>query len=154
MGEGRAQRRYAILALAFGVPGLAGGGALALFGIVLSVFGPHYMGLSERLLTLAFGLAGAAAPAGWLWLSVAYLRRGREGLRRAGVLPWIGLLLGLLTGLFVLATLLWHWQDGGRQTVALVLAGLLLAVPAAALAARARPDAKHTPPARTLTADE
>jgi len=121
MGEGRAQRRYAILALAFGVPGLAGGGALALFGIVLSVFGPHYMGLSERLLTLAFGLAGAAAPAGWLWLSVAYLRRGREGLRRAGVLPWIG---------------------------------LLLAVPAAALAARARPDAKHTPPARTLTTDE
>ena len=37
------------------------------------------------MLTLAFGLAGAAAPAGWLWLSVAYLRRGREGLRRAGV---------------------------------------------------------------------
>jgi hypothetical protein len=149
MSGGRAQRRYAILALVFGVPGLAGGGALSLFGIVLSVFGPHYMSLSERLLTLAFGLAGAAAPAGWLWLSVVYLRRGRDGLRHAGVLPWIGLLLGLLTGLFVLATLLWHWQDGGRQTVALVLAGLLLAVPAAALAAVRWPRAPGLPPTQS-----
>lgn len=146
MNEGRAQRCYAVLALVFGVPGLVGGGGLAVFGIAMTVVGPGYMDLAQRLWLLGFGLAGGAAPVAFVWLSWVYLRRGRQALLQTGALVWTGYALGLLTGLFVLGHLLWFWQDGGRQTVALVLAGLLLAIPGAALGYLRWPQRWRQPP--------
>ncbi|WP_426805593.1 hypothetical protein [Stenotrophomonas sp. SrG] len=112
MGETLQRRLYIAQALLLGLPALVAGGGVA--GLALYVFFDRhgYMANREGLFLLGWALAGVCGLLGWAWLSVVYLRRGRTALRSTGLLPWVGLGLGVVAALGVVALVAYNSLSG------------------------------------------
>ncbi len=112
MGETLQRRLYIAQALLLGLPALVAGGGVA--GLALYVFFDRhgYMANREGLFLLGWALAGVCGLLGWAWLSVVYLRRGRTALRSTGLLPWVGLGLGVVAALGVVALVAYNSVSG------------------------------------------
>jgi hypothetical protein len=117
MHETLQRRLYIAQALLLGVPALVAGGGVA--GLALYVFFDRhgYMANREGLFLLTWALAGVCGLLGWAWLSVVYLRRGRAALRSTGMLPWVGLGLGVVAALGVVALVAYNSLSGSSWRV-------------------------------------
>ncbi|MGN7837859.1 hypothetical protein [Stenotrophomonas sp. 22385] len=117
MHETLQRRLYIAQALLLGVPALVAGGGVA--GLALYVFFDRhgYMANREGLFLLTWALAGVCGLLGWAWLSVVYLRSGRAALRSTGMLPWVGLGLGVVAALGVVALVAYNSLSGSSWRV-------------------------------------
>lgn len=137
----RSRRRYLVQMLVLGLPTLAAGGTLAVLAVMLFFSRNRYIGDSESLLLLGWGLSGIVGLLGWLWLSGVYLRHGRAGLQRSGPTAWVGVAFGVLAALGVLGYIVYALASGSPwQVLGYLILGPPLLVPSAQLAwLRARP---------------
>lgn len=129
------RRRYFVLALVLGLPTLAAGGTLAVMAVTVFFSRNRYLGSSESLLLLVWGLAGILGLLGWLWLSGVYLRQGRAGLRRTGPIAWVAIALGALAALGVVGFIVFALAHGSPwQVLGYLILGPPLLLPSAHLA--------------------
>lgn len=93
-----------------------------------------YLTGDEHSLLLLWSSAGVLGLLSWMWLSGLFLWRGRAGLHQAPVVAWIGLVLGILAALGVVAaTLYFTFKEGEISTLGFLGFGPLLLVLAAHL---------------------
>ncbi|WP_303637890.1 hypothetical protein [Stenotrophomonas tuberculopleuritidis] len=134
MDERTHKRLYIAQSVLLGLPALVAGGGVAGFGIHTFLTRHSLMGGVEGAVLVVWASAGLAGLLAWLWLSLRYLRRGREGLWRSSVLPWIGLLLGALAALGVVGVVLFSLFAGSPwQVLGYLLLGAPLLLPSAHL---------------------
>ncbi|WP_313440173.1 hypothetical protein [Stenotrophomonas sp.] len=135
MDERRHRRIYIAHSLLLGLPGLIAGAGVAGFALYMFLTRLDQMRDDEYTLLFLWAAAGLAGAAGWVWLSWQYLRHGREGLRRAPPLPWIGLVLGVLAALGIAGLVLFAMFHGSPwQVLGYLLLGPPVLLPAAHLA--------------------
>lgn len=109
------KRVVAVAGLVLGLPTLAAGGTVAVLGLMVALEGTYLSG-DEPTVLLLWSLGGILGLLSWLWLSIVFLWRGREGLRQSPRVVWVGLLLGVFAACGVIvavARLLWthgEWQ--------------------------------------------
>jgi hypothetical protein len=129
------RRLYIAQALLLGLPALVAGGGVAGLAVYIFVDRHGYMGNREALFLLGWALAGLCGLLGWAWLSVVYLRKGRSALRQTGALPWVGLGLGALAALGVVALVVYNSFSGASwRALAYLMLGPPLLVCSAHLA--------------------
>ena len=134
MDERLHKRLYIAQCLLLGLPALVAGGGVAGFGIYTFLTRHGLMRGDEGAVLLLWSMAGVAGLLAWLWLSIRYLRQGREGLRRSPALPWIGLVLGAIAALAVIGVVLFSLFAGSPwQVLGYLVLGVPLLVPAAHL---------------------
>lgn len=132
MDERLHKRLYIAQCLLLGLPALVAGGGVAGFGIYTFLIRHGLMRGDEGAVLLLWASAGVAGLLAWLWLSIRYLRQGREGLRRSPALPWIGLVLGAIAALAVVGVVLFSLSAGSPwQVLGYLVLGVPLLVPAA-----------------------
>ncbi|HDS0921579.1 TPA: hypothetical protein QDZ10_000004 [Stenotrophomonas maltophilia] len=113
MDETLQRRLYIAQALLLGLPALVAGGGVAGLAVYIFFFDAHsYLNNREALFLLGWALAGLCGLLGWAWLSVVYLRRGRAALRTTGLLPWVGLGLGVVAALGVVGLVAYNSLSG------------------------------------------
>ncbi|MEG2806312.1 hypothetical protein [Stenotrophomonas sp.] len=134
------RRWYWLQALLLGLPALVAGGGLGAVVVFTFFTRRQYMGASEGAVLLMWSVAGLLGLAAWLWLSAAYLRGGRERLRRVPAVAWFGLALGMLAALGV-ALFIGHaaLTGGSWPVLGYLVVGPPLLIPSAHLAWLARP---------------
>ncbi len=134
MDERLHKRWMAIAGLLVGLPTAAAGGTGAVLGLMV-VWDGKYLTGDEHTLLLLWSTAGIIGLLSWLWLSGLFLWRGLAGLRDSPVVAWVGLALGGLAALAVVAaTLYFTFKHGEISTLAflgfgpplLVMAGHLV----------------------------
>lgn len=134
MDERLHKRLYIAQCLLLGLPALVAGGGVAGFGIYTFLIRHGLMRGDEGAVLFLWSMAGVAGLLAWLWLSIRYLRQGREGLRRSPALPWIGLVLGAIAALVVVGVVLFSLSAGSPwQVLGYLVLGVPLLVPAAHL---------------------
>ncbi|WP_447934037.1 hypothetical protein [Stenotrophomonas lactitubi] len=134
MDERLHKRLYIAQCLLLGLPALVAGGGVAGFGIYTFLIRHGLMRGDEGAVLFLWSMAGVAGLLAWLWLSIRYLRQGREGLRRSPALPWIGLVLGAIAALAVVGVVLFSLSAGSPwQVLGYLVLGVPLLVPAAHL---------------------
>ena len=134
MDERLHKRLYIAQCLLLGLPALVAGGGVAGFGIYTFLTRHGLMRGDEGAVLLLWALAGVIGLLAWLWLSVRYLRRGRDGLRHTARIPWIGLALGAMAALAVIGVVLFSLFAGSPwQVLGYLVLGVPLLVPAAHL---------------------
>lgn len=134
MDERLHKRLYIAQCLLLGLPALVAGGGVAGFGIYTFLTRHGLMRGDEGAVLFLWASAGVAGLLAWLWLSIRYLRQGREGLRRSPALPWIGLVLGAIAALAVVGVVLFSLNAGSPwQVLGYLVLGVPLLVPAAHL---------------------
>lgn len=134
MDERLHKRLYIAQCLLLGLPALVAGGGVAGFGIYTFLIRHGLMRGDEGAVLFLWSMAGVAGLLAWLWLSIRYLRQGREGLRRSPALPWIGLVLGAIAALAVVGVVLFSLFAGSPwQVLGYLVLGVPLLVPAAHL---------------------
>ncbi|QBR43112.1 hypothetical protein [Stenotrophomonas indicatrix] len=132
MDERLHKRLYIAQCLLLGLPALVAGGVVAGFGIYTFLTRHGLMRGDEGAVLLLWALAGVIGLLAWLWLSIRYLRRGRDGLRRTARIPWIGLALGAMAALAVIGVVLFSLFAGSPwQVLGYLVLGVPLLVPAA-----------------------
>ncbi|QKW58108.1 hypothetical protein [Stenotrophomonas sp. NA06056] len=134
MDERLHKRLYIAQCLLLGLPALVAGGGVAGFGIYTFLIRHGLMRGSEGAALFLWSMAGVAGLLAWLWLSIRYLRRGRNGLRLSPALPWIGLTLGAIAALAVVGVVLFSLSAGSPwQVLGYLVLGVPLLLPAAHL---------------------
>ncbi|MEN5292433.1 hypothetical protein [Stenotrophomonas lactitubi] len=134
MDERLHKRLYIAQCLLLGLPALVAGGGVAAFGIYTFLVRHGLMRGDEGAVLFLWASAGIAGLLAWLWLSIRYLRRGRDGLRQSPALPWIGLVLGAIAALAVVGVVLFSLFAGSPwQVLGYLVLGVPLLVPAAHL---------------------
>lgn len=134
MDERLHKRLYIAQCLLLGLPALVAGGGVAGFGIYTFLIRHGLMRGDEGAVLFLWSMAGVAGLLAWLWLSIRYLRQGREGLRRSPALPWIGLVLGAIAALAVVGVVLFSLSAGSTwQVLGYLVLGVPLLLPAAHL---------------------
>lgn len=134
MDEHLHKRMVAVGGLVLGLPALAAGGTVAMLGLMVAMDGKYLSG-NEPTLLLLWSLGGIIGLLSWLWLSGVFLRRGRDGLRQSSPAAWVGLLLGVLAALAVVAvTLHLAFKDGEFALLSYLGLGPPFLLPAAHLA--------------------
>ncbi|MBH1431517.1 hypothetical protein I5U42_09450 [Stenotrophomonas maltophilia] len=134
MDERQHKRWMAIAGLLVGLPTVAAGGTGAVLGLMVVLDG-KYLTDDELRLLLLWSSAGILGLLSWLWLSGVFLRRGLAGLRQSPVVAWVGLALGSLAALGVVAaTLYFTFKEGEISTLAFLGFGPPLLVMAGHLA--------------------
>lgn len=134
MDERLHKRLYIAQSLLLGLPALVAGGGVAGFGIYTFLIRHGLMRGDEGAVLFLWASAGVAGLLAWLWLSIRYLRQGREGLRRSPALPWIGLVLGAIAALAVVGVVFFSLFAGSPwQVLGYLVLGVPLLVPAAHL---------------------
>lgn len=134
MDERLHKRLYIAQSLLLGLPALVAGGGVAGFGIYTFLIRHGLMRGDEGAVLFLWASAGVGGLLAWLWLSIRYLRQGREGLRRSPALPWIGLVLGAIAALAVVGVVLFSLSAGSPwQVLGYLVLGVPLLVPAAHL---------------------
>ena len=133
MDEQQHKRWMGIAGLLVGLPTAAAGGTGAVLGLMVVLDGKYLTG-DEHSLLLLWSSAGVLGLLSWMWLSGLVLWRGRAGLHQAPVVAWIGLVLGILAALGVVAaTLYFTFKEGEISTLGFLGFGPLLLVLAAHL---------------------
>ncbi|TDV29386.1 hypothetical protein [Stenotrophomonas sp. CC22-02] len=134
MDEHLHKRMVAVGGLVLGLPALAAGGTVAALGLMVAMDGKYLSG-NEPTLLLLWSLGGIIGLLSWLWLSGVFLRRGLDGLRQSSPVAWVGLLLGVLAALAVVAvTLHLAFKDGEFALLSYLGLGPPFLLPAAHLA--------------------
>ncbi len=134
MDERLHKRLYIAQCLLLGLPALVAGGGVAGFGIYTFLIRHGLMRGDEGAVLFLWASAGVIGLLAWLWLSIRYLRQGRDGLRRSPALPWIGLVLGAIAALAVVGVVLFSLSAGSPwQVLGYLVLGVPLLVPAAHL---------------------
>lgn len=134
MDEPLHKRWMGIAGLLVGLPTAAAGGTVAVLGLIFVMDGKYLSG-NEPAVIVLWSLAGLLGLLCWMWLTGLFLWRGRDGLRQSPLVAWIGLLLGALAALAVVAaTLYLTFTQGEISTLALLGLGPPLLVMAAHLA--------------------
>ncbi|WP_411849877.1 hypothetical protein ACLB90_12900 [Stenotrophomonas sp. LGBM10] len=129
------QRLYALQCVLLGIPTVVACGLVAVQGLRHADVHRHLLlAGKEGGLLLLWGGAGLLGLLAWVWLSALYLRRGRDGLRWAGALPWAGLVVGALAAGSLLLVVLYAGVVGRWQVLGYLVFGPLLLVPSAHLA--------------------
>lgn len=105
MDESGHKRMVAVGGLLLGLPALAAAGTVAVLGLMVAVDGKYLSG-NEPTVLLLWSSGGVIGLLSWVWLSGVFLRRGRAGLRQSSTAPWVGLGLGVLAALAVVAVTL------------------------------------------------
>ncbi|HEL3810570.1 MULTISPECIES: hypothetical protein [Stenotrophomonas] len=147
MDERLHKRWMAIAGLLVGLPTVAAGGTGAVLGLMVVWDGKYLTGDEHRILLL-WSSAGIIGLLSWLWLSGLFLWRGVTGLRQSPVVAWIGLALGGLAALGVVAaTLYFTFKRGEISTLAFLGFGPPLLVMAGHLAWLRWARAASAPPA-------
>lgn len=132
MDERRLKYLYATLAVLFGLPSLAMGGAAATMLLLMGLGQFGHGTLASVTVMPLWGLAGIAGCLAWLWLSAGFLMQGRAGLHVRSVWWWM-LLAGGLAALPALALALWWSATVHAEGITLLLLGPSMLVPAAML---------------------
>lgn len=127
------RRLYFIQALVLGIPAVAAGGTLAVIAVMVFFSRNNYVSGLQSVTLLAWGLSGIVGLLAWAWLSIVYLRGGRDGLRRTGPLGWIGMAAGSLGALVVVVFVARLVLQGGWAPLGYLAAGPLLLIPSAQL---------------------
>ncbi|MDV9041818.1 hypothetical protein [Stenotrophomonas sp. RAC2] len=147
MDERRHKRWMAIAGLLVGLPTVAAGGTGAVLGLMVVLDG-KYLTDDELRLLLLWSSAGILGLLSWLWLSGVFLRRGLAGLRQSPVVAWVGLALGSLAALGVVAaTLYFTFKEGEISTLSFLGFGPPLLLMAGHLAWLRWARAASAPPA-------
>lgn len=147
MDERLHKRWMAIAGLLVGLPTVAAGGTGAVLGLMVVWDGKYLTGDEHRLLLL-WSSAGIIGLLSWLWLTGLFLWRGVAGLRQSPVVAWVGLALGVLAALAVVAaTLYFTFKRGEISTLAFLGFGPPLLVMAGHLAWLRWARAASAPPA-------
>ncbi|HEL2979440.1 TPA: hypothetical protein UMB92_002294 [Stenotrophomonas maltophilia] len=134
MDEHVHKRWMAIAGLLVGLPTAAAGGTGAVLGLMVVLDGKYLTG-DEHTLLLLWSLAGIIGLLAWLWLSGVFLWRGLAGLRQSPIAVWVGLALGGLAALGVVAaTLYFTFKQGEISTLGFLGFGPPLLVMAGHLA--------------------
>ncbi|QII27752.1 hypothetical protein G6052_02970 [Stenotrophomonas maltophilia] len=134
MDERLHKRLYIAQCLLLGLPALVAGGGVAGFGIYTFLIRHGLMRGDEGAVLFLWASAGVVGLLAWLWLSIRYLRRGRDGLRRSPALPWVGLVLGAIAALAVVGVVLFSLFAGSPwQVLGYLVLGVPLLLPAAHL---------------------
>ncbi|MGF6419260.1 uncharacterized membrane protein HdeD (DUF308 family) [Stenotrophomonas sp. AN71] len=134
MDESGHKRMVAVGGLLLGLPALAAGGTVAVLGLMVVADGKYLSG-NEPTVLLLWSSGGVIGLLSWLWLSGVFLRRGRAGLRQSSPAPWLGLLMGALAALAVVAvTLHLVFKQGEFALLAYLGLGPPFLLPAAHLA--------------------
>ncbi|EED39510.1 conserved hypothetical protein [Stenotrophomonas sp. SKA14] len=134
MDEGLHKRMVAVGGLVLGLPAFAAGGTVAVLGLMVVLDGKYLSG-NEPTMLLLWSLGGIIGLLSWLWLSGVFLWRGRTGLRQSSPVAWLGLLLGVLAALAVVAvTLHLVFKDGEFALLSYLGLGPPFLLPAAHLA--------------------
>lgn len=105
MDESGHKRMVAVGGLLLGLPALAAAGTVAVLGLMVVADGKYLSG-NEPTVLLLWSSGGVIGLLSWLWLSGVFLRRGRAGLRQSSPAVWVGLGLGVLAALAVVAVTL------------------------------------------------
>ncbi|HDS1104258.1 hypothetical protein ACK1O1_02890 [Stenotrophomonas maltophilia] len=105
MDESGHKRMVAVGGLLLGLPALAAAGTVAVLGLMVVADGKYLSG-NELTVLLLWSSGGVIGLLSWLWLSGVFLRRGRAGLRQSSPAAWVGLGLGVLAALAVVAVTL------------------------------------------------
>ena len=79
MDDTTQRRLYFIQALVLGIPAVAAGGTLAVIAVMVFFSRNNYVGGLQSVTLLAWGLSGIVGLLAWAWLSIVYLRGGRDG---------------------------------------------------------------------------
>lgn len=117
MDERHHKRWMAIAGLLVGLPTAAAGGTVAVLGLVFVKDGKYLSGNEPTVIAL-WSLAGLLGLLSWMWLTGLFLWRGRDGLRHSPVVAWVGLMLGTLAALGVVAaTLYFTFKQGEISTL-------------------------------------
>nr|KAJ9632682.1 hypothetical protein H2204_007769 [Knufia peltigerae] len=128
------KRLYIAQCLLLGLPALVAGGGVAGFGIYTFLIRHGLMRGDEGAVLFLWASAGVAGLLAWLWLSIRYLRRGRDGLRHTARIPWIGLALGAMAALAVIGVVLFSLFAGSPwQVLGYLVLGVPLLLPSAHL---------------------
>ncbi|WP_142807234.1 hypothetical protein [Stenotrophomonas maltophilia] len=115
MDEQQHKRWMGIAGLLVGLPTAAAGGTVAVLGLIYLVDGKYLAGNESTVIAL-WSLAGLLGLLSWMWLTGLFLWRGRDGLRQSPLVAWIGLLLGTLAALGVVAATLYFTFKHGEIT--------------------------------------
>lgn len=133
MDERHLKYLYAALAVLFGLPSLAMGGAAATLLLLMGLGQFGHGTLASVTVMPLWGLAGIAGCLAWLWLSAGFLMQGRAGLHVHRLWWWM-LLAGGLAALPPLGLALWWGAIVHAEGIGLLLLGPSMLVPAAMLA--------------------
>ncbi|PTA73161.1 MULTISPECIES: hypothetical protein [unclassified Stenotrophomonas] len=134
MDESGHKRMVAVGGLLLGLPALAVAGTVAALGLMAAGDGKYLSG-NEPTVLLLWSSGGVIGLLSWLWLSGVFLRRGRPGLRQSSLAAWVGLGLGALAALAVVAfTLHLVFKQGQWALLAYLGVGPPFLLPAAHLA--------------------
>lgn len=135
MDERSHKRLYIAQCLLLGLPAVVAGGGVAGFGIYTFLIRHGLMRGDEGAVLFLWASAGVVGLLAWLWLSIRYLRRGRDGLRMTAHLPWIGLAVGAMAALAVVGVVLFSLSAGSPwHVLGYLVLGVPLLVPSAHLA--------------------
>ncbi|WP_286071983.1 hypothetical protein [Stenotrophomonas sp. 57] len=134
MDESGHKRMVAVGGLLLGLPALAAAGTVAVLGLMVAVDGKYLPG-NELTVLLLWSSGGIIGLLSWLWLSGVFLRRGRAGLQQSSLAAWVGLGVGVLAALAVVAvTLHLVFKQGEFAPLAYLGLGPPFLLPAAHLA--------------------
>lgn len=135
MDERLHTRLYLAQCLLLGLPAMLAGGGVAGFAIYAFVIRHGFMRGSEGAALFLWSAAGMVGLLGWMWLSLRYLRQGRQGLRQSRPWAWCALLFGCLAALGVVVVVAVSLFAGSPwQVLGYLVLGVPLLLPAAHLA--------------------
>jgi uncharacterized membrane protein len=101
---------FLLLAISLGVPTLVTGGLLSYMGVIMGLSVLARGDIGTALLVFGLGASGFAGLVGFVRLSLAFVSRGAAGGRQCPPAWWVGLLLGSLAALLMLAVLVSEWR--------------------------------------------